>query len=436
MQGPTQLPAGADPSPSALSRGRSLFVVGDVHLHASADPSTAGDLARLLDRLGAEDPRCCVVFNGDLFDLDRVPGEAGCGVGEQRVARRVSGVLDRFPDVARAMRQHVSRGGSVLFVAGNHDAELLLPAVQRVLAERVFGDGGSPGPDAGACTSPGGAALQRVVATDRLALDQVRIEHGHQGDPDSAFFPDTLSAVRKGRLTAFPLACLLTRLFVTQNPRLEPLGDIYKTPAPVLWRVLRDYKLDGLRMILHYPLMGLRIAGLSVLARMRNDAPRRDEACSMSSPWRVVRRLYLDRYLVAVASLVLLGGYALGWLPKWIPWVAAVAAVYLVVPPVRKKAFLHRDVRASAEEARALAREGAKLVVFGHTHRPFITNLGDAIYANHGAFSIPVQVDAEGQVCRDAGGVGIPATNGQSRRARPYLAVTTDPVGCDLRALV
>ncbi|MBI5538097.1 MAG: hypothetical protein HY898_35575 [Deltaproteobacteria bacterium] len=401
----------------AILSGRPLFVVGDAHLHARAEPEIAADLQRLVQAISARHPDACVVFNGDAFDLDRVDGERAWGVGEQCAAERVGRVLDAFPALASTLRKHVDDGGALLFIAGNHDAEILLPAVQQKLRERL-----DPRPDSG-----------RVVAAETMAAASVFMKHGHQADPDSSFFPDTRNAVEKGRLSAMPLASLMTRLFVSSNPRYHSAGYHQRPPLPVLVGVLKDYKLAGLAMVVHFPIVALRIAWQSVLARVRGDVPRGHASSSMASPWSVIRRLYLDRYLGTCLAAVLLALTLADRIGHWGWWLLAATCLYLLIPPPRRRVFLERDIRQCAAEAAALVDRGMRVVVMGHTHRAFVTRLGEAIYANHGAFSFPVEIDGQGRVCGDGRPAGPRV--GVTRRARPYLSIPVDAASCELCTL-
>ncbi len=399
-----------------LFAGRNLFVVGDVHLHAGSEDALGLDLERLARDITARDPLSCIVFNGDVFDLDRVGSDPAFGIGDGTAARRLDQVLDAFEGLTQALSVHVAGGGAMVFVAGNHDAELLLPSVEQQLQHRIAG------------ADPGVRA--RVQAAESIALPHVRIEHGHQLDPDSIFYPDMHTAVRKNRLSAFPLASLFTRFFLSRTPRYEALGDNYKTPLPVLMRVLCEYRLAALAMIARYPVSGLRVCWQSVLARLRCDVPRyqRTPVVSMSSPIRVARRLYLDRYFGVVVGSVLALCIGAGLLPNRAWWAIAVIAVYLAIPPLRMLSFHDRDARRCADRATQHTADGARLVVFGHIHQAFVTRLGEAIYANHGAFSMPVEIDELGNVCTQGSSRG---RRQRRRRARPYLSITTEPLACD-----
>jgi UDP-2,3-diacylglucosamine pyrophosphatase LpxH len=343
-------------------------VVGDIHLHAGSEACVAQDLARLVRDVTAESPDAWVVMNGDVFDLDRVRGEPRGGVGAEMAAARLARILETHATVVDGLASHVSRGGTVVFVAGNHDAELLLAPVRDVLLRAI-------------------GSSDRVHVVDRWVAGDRVVEHGHQADPDSAFHPDPATALAKSRLSAFPLASLITRALLSHIPRFELAGHNHSPPLTVLLRVLRDYGLRAIPMILRFPIAGTQIVGCAALAWLRGDAPRGSDA-SMGSPWRVARRLYLDRYMGTAIGLLTLLALAFGLAPPWLGWPVGLVAVALAIPPSRRKQFAHRDVRMCAGLALQHTAHGARIVVLGHTHRAFLDELeGGAVHANHGAFS-------------------------------------------------
>lgn len=145
----------------------------------------------------------------------------------------------------------------------------------------------------------------------------------------------------------------------------------------------------------------------------------------MSSPWTVVRRLYLDRYLATLCLAPVAITAAGGWFGRW-PWLAlAVLASSLIVPPRRRRHFDDRDARGCEREAGKMINEGARLVVFGHTHRAFAQSVGRGVFANHGAFSEtadPPGVHHEPDTPLIRTGV-----------ARTYLEVSGHDLRCQLR---
>ncbi|MBN2498416.1 MAG: metallophosphoesterase [Deltaproteobacteria bacterium] len=336
------------------------LVVSDLHLHAGADPSVAADFARLLDSQRA----CLLVLNGDVFDLDRVAGERGAGVGSLRAASRAGCILDRFPEILACLRRWAARGGRVVWLPGNHDAELCQPAVRREILDRL-----------------GPHATQLRFEDEAYAERGIHIEHGHQHDPDNRFEPTTREAVAKERLSALPLGCLTTRFLLCRIPDYSNEDDNHKRPLSVLLRVLRDHGWSTPGMVWRYFLAGLRIAHQARLARRRLDAP---PASTMASPWRVAGRMYLDRIVLtgALASLMLLGIFVWpGLLGACLP-----CAAILLVPAPRGQRYRFRDRQGCREAAAARIRRGARIAIMGHTHHEEMRADGRGVYLNPGAF--------------------------------------------------
>lgn len=378
------------------------IVVGDIHLHVGTDNRVVADLTRLLQHAFERSEVDAVVFNGDTFDLDRVAGQKGRGVGSAQTVARLQRILQRFSLFVEAIDKFCTRG-EVVFVAGNHDAELLVSEV-------------------GDCLLGAFEHASHVRIVQAIRGKTCVIEHGHQVDPDAAFYPDPLTALGKFRLSAFPLASLITRELLSNIPKFGLAGDNHQPPLRVLCRVVRDYGMASLPMIFGYPVAAVRIVGHAVMARIRGDADTRGKS-SMGSPVRVARRLYIDRYFTTVLLVVLVIGLAFGWVAKWGAWIAVVAAVFVAIPPSRRKQFAYRDAKTGEALANGYVREGAGLIVLGHTHQAFVNKITGpqgrmATYANHGAFSLRVPYESA-------------ETNAKSAGYRTYLMVH-DGVRCEL----
>ena len=343
------------------------LVISDLHLHAGSDPAMARDFVRLL----SGSPKGLLVINGDLFDLDRVAGEKRAGIGSRSAAARVARILDEFPDVTACLQRWLASGGRIVWLPGNHDAEICLPAVQQELLRRL---------------GPGGERVR--FENDAYRENGVHIEHGHQHDPDNRFHPTTANAVSKERLSALPLGCLTTRFLLCRIPAYENRGDNHQNPFSVLLRVLKNHRWATPWMVFLYFLAGLRTAFHALLARRRQDAP---PDSSMSGSWRIIRRMYLDRVVLtaALATLLLLGfalGPNLAVLGAGLPF-----AAILLVPPARKQHYRFRDRLGCQMAAGERIRRGTRVVIMGHTHYQEGKADGKGVYLNPGAFSMPTE---------------------------------------------
>jgi UDP-2,3-diacylglucosamine pyrophosphatase LpxH len=341
------------------------LVVSDLHLHPGSDPAVAGDFTRLL----SASPAGRLVINGELFDLDRVAGEKRAGIGSEGAAARVARILDEFPGVTAGLRSWLARGGRIVWLPGNHDAEICLPAVQRELRRRL--------------DQPGDRLR---FLDDAYTENGVHIEHGHQHDPDNRLHPTTAKAVSKQRLSALPLGCLTTRFLLCRIPAYENRADNHKGPFSVLLRVLRNHRWATPWMVFLYFIAGLRTAFHALLARRRQDAP---PESSMWGSLKIIRRMYLDRVVLAAALVTFLVlGFALG------PNLAVLGAglpfaAILLVPPARRQQYRFRDRLGCQMAAGERIRRGARVVIMGHTHHPEGKTDGKGMYLNPGAFSDP-----------------------------------------------
>jgi len=342
---------------------RTILVVSDLHLHPGSNPALVADFARLLGTRPAGN----LVINGDAFDLDRVAGERHAGEGGYRAACRLGNTLEKFPGFCEAISGWAARGGEIVWLPGNHDAELCLPVVRGVLLHRI------------------GAAAGRVRFEPRCyQADGLHIEHGHQRDPDNSFFPDTAAAAAKQRLSALPVGCLTTRFLLCRIPAYDNHGDNHATPGRVLLRVIKKHGRATPRMVMLYVLAAVRIAWQAILARRRRDT----ETCSsMASPWRVLERMYLDRLAMAgVLSLIIMISL-LGAAPPHTALVAGLpCAAFLLWPPARRRLYRHRDRAGCRRAARSILQKSDGVVIMGHTHHAERLEWPHGVYVNPGAF--------------------------------------------------
>ena len=180
------------------------LVVSDIHLSrviANEAPYLTyrqprflpdNDLARLIINIaglsrGTREGGIEIVFNGDIFDFDASdpavprgyrPGEARVHETANNAAssvRRIAHILNDHPMFVNAVRFALNQGCNVVFIAGNHDAQLNFPQVQQFLRHHAF-----------ACPAESGATGQQGVTLRtwfHQTRDGIHIEHGHLYDP-------------------------------------------------------------------------------------------------------------------------------------------------------------------------------------------------------------------------------------------------------------
>ncbi|MFT4626710.1 MAG: UDP-2,3-diacylglucosamine pyrophosphatase LpxH [Myxococcota bacterium] len=157
------------------TRDRRIIVLSDVEMGAGDiydDFPHPQFLARCIDRWGSARGALDLVFNGDTFDLLKVSvdGAWPALVTEAVALHKFERVVAAHGLVFEALGRFLDAPGrTVHFVVGNHDPELLFPAVQRRLQERI--------------------GAQVKVHPVGVTFGDVHIEHGSQTDPMFKFDP-------------------------------------------------------------------------------------------------------------------------------------------------------------------------------------------------------------------------------------------------------
>lgn len=112
-----------------------------------------------------------VILNGDIFDLMKVEldGHWPTEVTEELALEKLGRCLEGHPRAVAALKGFLERPGKrMTYIPGNHDPELLLPAVQDLLRRYI---------------APGalGSRLSFVTSSEVYSLPEgIQIRHGHQ----------------------------------------------------------------------------------------------------------------------------------------------------------------------------------------------------------------------------------------------------------------
>jgi predicted phosphodiesterase len=363
----------------ATNAERPIVVVSDVHLSDTCSLAPGSDLARLL----RSHPDHEVVMAGDLFDLSvSKPDDAPATLAR---------LLFRHTEVKRALEEHVRRGAPLSIVAGNHDAALASDASRSALLDAL-----GLAPDAPVTVSP--------WFVRRGAL---HIEHGHLYDPDNA----PVHPLAPWSTETEPLGIALTRRFLAPGRALEFAHAHETTP---LGGLIRCFQLFGARapvLVLRYFATAIALCARAAqrpgvtAETTRGDQALDDFAADAGvdrnrleelvrgrlppthlSLRETFMRLYFDR---VIATLALAGGAAVAATTRsaLAALIAAGSGAYLAGSVLRsgsRYVGLTETRLRDAAGCVALAT-GAKLVVFGHSHR-----LDEASrYVNSGSFGYP-----------------------------------------------
>ncbi len=414
--------------PQTINNFFDLLLISDLHLGSHLKPRLRGESVHLAARVDRQLPRFLdhylktgkrwqLVINGDFIDFWNIVLESERDlIGERLAVRRLHAALDAYPGIEDGLRRFLSAGNGIVFVTGNHDAELLYPAVRRAIVERLQGEHVS---DADVFTTTGATHISQLAAGKVQFVPWflredggVWIEHGHNFDPPCAT-TDVLSPTRGDRLV-MSLAEVATRSFTNLMPEIDyDAPDRYTTWDYVRWACAR-----GLRFVLLVVTLYLRMVGrmLKLWARTgrvdRVGRSRHGERlarvaqntglqmstltaiAAMAPPpssatvGGVLSVTALDLILSFLSSAAICGGLALGLSGGfWLAAVTGIAAGAVAARGVlrrRRKRAVHEDM---AEVAASVGRvAGTPLVLMGHSHHGELCINHGVIYGNSGCW--------------------------------------------------
>jgi predicted phosphodiesterase len=341
-----------------------------------------------------------IVFGGDAFSLSS-------DSSQRDPLESTTALLEKHPELVGALREHLSAGGALTLVAGNHDQALVEPRTRQALLEKL-------------------ELLPSAALTIQpwfLRRGGVHVEHGHLWDPDNA--PAHPLSAWSSRTE--PLGIALTRGFVARY-RLWQFAHAHETT--LAGGISRAFALYGARAPLliarYFRRSGALVADslfdrgldaerrrgseqLAELARQTgvSEAALRELVAAAPEPTHarfrsVFLRLYYDRVLALLGLGAGVAGTALTLTP--FPLALALGSGAYLGWNVRRSGSRYqnmpiRRLREGAAIVRSLT--GARLVVFGHTHVPELSEG----YANPGSFGYPtpgpgrpfLAIDGEGK---------------------------------------
>jgi predicted phosphodiesterase len=334
------------------------LVLGDLHLSTHTPAAVGEGLVSLLEA----HPGSRVVFAGDFFDVSSE---------SPRPARALEAGFAAHPGVARALGEHLERGGEAVWLAGNHDCD--------------FGGGAA---DVARALGLSKAAAARARVSPWFFRDGgLHVEHGHLFDPDNAPAHPLASA----RAT---LGVHFAEELIAKTGAFKYLNATEKTPLALLLDAFRWYGRRGPFVVYTYFRAAFAALGKSGrfwdgaaqaaraeagLAAFLEDAGVSEQAAralmaehavpTLASLRDTVARMYLDRVTATVAVLAGASAFALGRRPLGLA-LGAAGLLGLAWSWSRGHDRYGGRVAARLDDgARRVARAtGAELVVFGHAH--------------------------------------------------------------------
>jgi UDP-2,3-diacylglucosamine pyrophosphatase LpxH len=337
---------------TAATTPKRLTVVADFHMSAPAHDDFVEDraAAAFLDHLAAQPTHRSLLILGDLIDFAKVPldGRRRLDTTSQAALRKLDAVAAEHEPVFAAFGRLAAAGVTLELVAGNHDAELVRPPVQKQLG-RLLGEAAG-GPPVTVTVHPWIYHLPGLLYA----------EHGHQHH-DINRIPelfDTASLERGGSL-AVPLGTHIADYHLRLQ---QTLTNGRQAPA-VPRRALAAGRSTA------------RLAGHAANAALR--------------AWLAARRGPPQRGLGALADKLALPPDALQEIASG----CSTGPRGLLTRALRRPARDPMSVSAAGiDQILSRRGSGAHLYIFGHTHRaahtPLRSGAAAPLYLNPGTWSV------------------------------------------------
>ncbi len=342
-----------------IPAGGRAIVFSDLHLGEKASASSeqvAAELSRVVD---SWDGAGAVVLAGDAFELLAEPH------------RDPNKALTSHPRLASALRAFAEgEGRSVVVLAGSHDGLLAWhpPAVKAVrkLGAQV-------------------ALAVDVVADTGSGERRVRVEHGHELDPVSAF--DDPRNRGETPLSHHVVRDLFPRLRPAADSWLEDVDEVANPsdlPGFVGSRLLYRRVLPR-SVVLAVPFL---VALGLVLVRVGFD---------LADQTRTAR----DLHPATMVALIVGGIGLVAAVTSTVWWAATLRSAFPWLEPAAESVAGEARNGPARSRARKLVADGWAGYITGYTHEPELSDLGEGFYANCGSGG-PV-------VNRRTGRIGLPS---------------------------
>ncbi len=353
------------------------LVLGDLHLTRHTPQAVTDDFC---DLLGAHQGARVIVV-GDFFDLMTDAPHA-----ERREA--IANVLGKHPRLRGAIGEHVDRSGQLLFLGGNHDADMGRGVIRDALVHMI---------------GPSASGAGRIQSSPWfMREDGLHIEHGHFYDPDNAPAHPLIVGEHS-------LGVHFSAEFIHPTEAHRFLQANAETPLKLLLAAFRWYGARGPYVVLKY--FETAFKALSRSGPFYRAAPERQAGIARHAAYAAAcgvpesmlddlvslgagstlehfsgtfARMYLDRALSTIAAgagaMALAAGH-----PVAGGALVGVGSMLLVWSWLQghnryQGKVVDRLARAANEIVDAT---GADLVVFGHTHEEALSER----YANTGTFN-------------------------------------------------
>jgi UDP-2,3-diacylglucosamine pyrophosphatase LpxH len=380
---------------------REIYIVSDLHLGGEpgldgapgfqmCPPSTQKQMAAFFGRLPApsQERDVQLVMAGDIVDFLAEKEFSAFTADEKQAGAKLEQIMNRTAFVWDSLAEFVKGGGALTMLLGNHDIELSLPGIRRLLLARL-----------------GEGWVDFIYDNEALAIGTLLIEHGNRFDGWNAVAHGALRAARS-RLS-----------------RGLEAGSFPEMPGSrLVVDVMNPIKGDYSFVDLLKPedagvlpiLAGLGAGGIRDVWRLMQNY-RKTQSVDYDEEGEPMEETYIadilseEEKLFALAQDIAAGGDATqdsginlsGLRDKVTDTVRKLRRKGLkqafqskVIRQRHRRAFVtETEVPTYLKSAQAAAKRGFKVIVFGHTHLVKRVHLDDdAVYLNTGTWADLIQV--------------------------------------------
>lgn len=387
--------------------GRKLkFVLSDLHLGAgyahergnnledfTADQAFVNFLHEVWQESEKDQREVELIINGDLFEFLQVPAvdsytpqtrypeETYSDSSEAASVHRLNVIIDGHPEFFDALSDFIhieSPQRRITIIKGNHDVNLYWPGVKSRLRE-VLGATGS-------------RASLLLFAEEFVSREKIYVEHGHQRTEKMNSFPDFLDPRRPDQPDQlhYPAGSRFVVNFLNHVEQERWFVDSVKPLTTLIWYGLRwdfQFAVNTLLSFVHYA-PGMLVGSLAAtdspvapvdpfIQELENDQLRQEMAARYQDD-PAFRQEFHQQVQQQLNNALLSKDV-----------VAAANVVPAQPDPVEmgQATQQHQQsvLRQAAEEV--ARREGAQVVLFGHTHAPVEEALNTgSVYINTGCW--------------------------------------------------
>ncbi len=373
--------------------------------------------------------------------IDRLSRLRGLPSEEWMSQFKMQVIIRDHPHWFEALGAFVRRGNRAVFVIGNHDVELYWPSVQRLVCDALgvpppstMREEGARNPDS--IIPPAMSAEDdhsRLSTNDPVVFcewfyiseDDTYISHGHQYDPNCTLKDpiDPLIEVHGRPRVRLPFGDLAARYMLNGmgyfNPhasenyimtgtaymrfffrymlRTQPFLPLtwFWGALTTFWVSLRTHWLHPMRDPL---LVDEKVRSIAMRSKATPSIVRKLDALHVSSacnnPVRILRELWLDRAFLMLATVFIAWQVVLHINIAWpiSPLWAFVPLAVLLLPYIAyassvKPAVFDQPLLTERQAELIFKITNARRVVFGHTHRPEVVQVGPLTVYNGGFWS-------------------------------------------------